>query len=241
MPSNMLFMSDSDQDDWAKASAQSAMIGGAGVSNAGEPPFEIRGFSLGNLVIFSGILVTALSFAEYLNESGGEGLNISGLGFVYGIPIFLAGAALKYAEIEPVPCFSTPAGEKIFETKATETIRKIKQDVTRHRYGDEAHLDTTVKKLGLVVPGKAYPQLQELREEEVDGELAFTMVWQSIDTPYKMWADERRVKKYETFFGPGVNAEVVKIDAENRIVGIRLTTGEKKVKEEATSEATQSA
>lgn len=228
--------------DWAKASAQSAMIGGAGVSNAGEPPFEIRGFSLGNLVIASGILVTVASFAEYLNESGGEGLNISGLGFVYGIPIFLAGAALKYAEIEPVPCFSTPEGERVFESKATETIRKIKQDVTRHRYGDEAHLDTTVKKLGLVVPGKAYPQLQELREEEDDGELAFTMVWQSIDTPYKMWADERRVKKYETFFGPGVNAEVVKIDAENRIVGIRLTTGEPKAKkEDAPTEATQSA
>ena len=45
------------------------MIGGAGVNNAGEPPFEIRGFSLGNVVILGGILVTALSFAEYLNES----------------------------------------------------------------------------------------------------------------------------------------------------------------------------
>ena len=165
------------------------------MNNAGEPPFEIRGFSLGNLVILSGILVTVLSFAEYLNESGGDGLNVSGLGFVYGIPIFLAGAALKYAEIEPVPCFSTPAGEKAYESKATEIIQKIKQDVTRHRYGDEAHLDTTVKKLGLVVPGKAYPQLQELREEATeDGELAFTIVWQSLDTPYKMWADERRVK-----------------------------------------------
>ena len=218
------------------------MIGGAGISNAGEPPFEIRGFSLGNLVIVAGLVITILSFAEYLNESGGEGLNVSGLGFVYGIPVFLAGAALKYAEIEPVPCFSTPEGAKVFETKATETIQKIKQDVTRHRYGDEAHLDTTVKKLGLVVPGKAYPQLQELREEEVDGELAFTMVWQSIDTPYKMWADERRVKKYETFFGPGVNAEVVKIDAEQRLVGIRLTTGSpKQKKEEETTEATQSA
>jgi hypothetical protein len=50
------------------------------------------------------------------------------------------------------------------------------------------------------------------------------MVWQSLDTPYKMWAEERRVKKYETFFGPGVTAEVVKIDAEQRLVGIRLTT-----------------
>lgn len=200
------------------------MIGGAGVNNAGEPPFEIRGFSLGNLVILSGVLITVLSFVEYLSDSGSEGLNVSGLGFVYGIPVFLAGAALKYAEIEPVPVFSTPGGERVYESKKTEIIDKIKQDVTRHRYGDEAHLDTTVKKLGLVIPGKAYPQLQELRQEEIDGELAFTMVWQSLDTPYKMWADERRIKKYGSYFGSGVNADVVKIDAEQRLVGIRLTT-----------------
>jgi len=218
-----IFMSE-EEDGWQ--APKSAMIGGAGVNNAGEPPFEIRGFSLGNVVILAGVLVTVLSFAEYLSDSGSEGLNVSGLGFVYGIPIFLAGAALKYAEIDPVPCFTQPGAEGVAESKATEIIRKIKQDVTRHRYGDEAHLDTTVKKLGLVVPGKAYPQLQELREEKTDdGELAFTMVWQSLDTPYKMWADERRRKKYETFFGPGVGAEVVKIDAENRLVGIRLTTG----------------
>ena len=115
----------------------------------------------------------------------------------------------------------------MFDKKATEIISKIKQDVTRHRYGDEAHLDTTVKKLGLVVPGKAYPQLIELREDVAENgeDLAFTMVWQSLDTPYKMWADEKRRKRYETFFGPGVGAEVVKIDAEQRMVGIRLTTG----------------
>ena len=80
---------------------------------------------------------------------------MSGLGFVYGIPIFLAGAALKYAEIDPVPVYSTAGGERLYESKATETIKKIKQDVTRHRYGDKAHLVTTVKKLCLVVPGKA--------------------------------------------------------------------------------------
>ena len=63
--------------------------------------------------------------------------------------------------------------------QATEIITKIKQDVTRHRYGDEAHLDTTVKRLGLVVPGKAYPQLRELRESRSpDGELEFSMVFQ---------------------------------------------------------------
>jgi hypothetical protein len=219
------------------------MIGGAGVNNAGEPPFEIRGFSLGNLVVIAGVLITVLSFAEYFSDAGSEGLNVSGLGFIYGLPVFLAGAALKYAEIEPVPVWSAPGADRVYESKKTDTIDKIKQDVTRHRYGDEAHLDTTVKKLGLVVPGKAYPQLQELREEEVNGELAFTMVWQSLDTPYKMWADERRIKKYETFFGPGVTAEVVKIDAEQRLVGIRLTTtGDKPAAEVGeTTEASSSA
>jgi len=220
---HVCFSVSDDEDGWV--APKSAMIGGAGVNNAGEPPFEIRGFSLGNLIIFSGVLITMLSFAEYLGESGGDGLNVSGLGFVYGIPVFLAGAALKYAEINPVPCYSDSKADAIFDEKATETIKKIKQDVTRHRYGDEAHLDTTVKKLGLVVPGKAYPQLKELRQEVIDGELGFTMVWQSIDTPYKMWADERRVKKYETFFGPGLGAEILKIDADQRLVGIRLTTG----------------
>ena len=52
-----------------------------------------------------------------------------------------------------------------------------------------------------------------------DGEFVFTMVWQSLDTPYKIWAEERRVKKYETFFVTEVSAEVVKIDAEQRLVG----------------------
>jgi len=223
-----------ENDDWE--APKSAMIGGAGVNNAGEPPFEIRGFSLGNLIVGAGILITVFSFAEYLSDSGSEGLNVSGLGFVYGIPVILAGAALKYAEIEPVPCYTTPGGEAIFEEKGTEIIKKIKQDVTRHRYGDEAHLDTTVRKLGLVVPGKDYPQLRELRQEQDDnGELAFTMVWQSMDTPFKMWAEEKRRQKYETFFGPDVGAEVVKVDAEQRLVGIRLTTGGKKVVEEVTA------
>jgi len=220
-----LHMSEGEDEDWSSSPTKSAMMGGSGLNNAGEPPFEIRGFSLGNLVIGAGILVTILSFAEYIGGDAGEGLTISGLGFVYGIPIFLGGAALKYAEIEPVPAYATPEGDEVFERKATEIIKKIDQDVTRHRYGDEAHLDTTVKKLGLVVSGKDYPQLRELRKERTDdGELAFTMVWQSVDTPYKMWSDERRVKKYETFFGPGVTADCVKIDAEQRLVGIKLTT-----------------
>ena len=55
--------------------SKSAMIGGVGINNAGEPPFEIRGFSLGNVVIAAGLLITVLSFVEYLSDSGSEGLH----------------------------------------------------------------------------------------------------------------------------------------------------------------------
>ncbi len=37
------------------------MIGGAGVNNAGEPPFEIRGFSLGNLIVGIGVLIRVVT------------------------------------------------------------------------------------------------------------------------------------------------------------------------------------
>merc|ERR1711933_648881 len=58
------------------------------------------------------------------------------------------------------------------------------------------------------------------------------MVWQSLDTPYKMWNDPLRVKKYSTFFGQGVIGKCVKIDAEQRLVGIQLTTVSNQVDDE---------
>ena len=47
-----------------------------------------------------------------------------------------------------------------------------------------------------------------------------------------MWADPVRVKKYETFFGEGLAAECVKVDAEQRLVAIKLTTGKEGAKVE---------
>uniref|UniRef100_A0A7S1U6K4 Thylakoid membrane protein n=1 Tax=Phaeomonas parva TaxID=124430 RepID=A0A7S1U6K4_9STRA len=218
VPRTQVRMSDGGEE-------QLPQVAAGGINTSGEPPFEIRGFSLATSFLVGGFVLTVASFGEYFAEGGGAGLG--GIGFVYGIPVLLIGLSLKYAELAPVEVVSTPQGEAAFEAKATETLKKIKQDVTRHRYGDDAHLDSTLKSLGLQLPQKEFPTLEYLQEETTnEGELAFSMVFRSPETPYKIWAEEDRVKRYETFFGPGLNAEVVKVNAEERLVAIKLTTGE---------------
>jgi hypothetical protein len=191
-----------------------------------EVPIEIRGFSLATVGLLLGSVITIFSFAEYLLSEGSEGL--SGVGFVYGIPILLIGLSLKYAQLDPVPVATSPDADRIFEEKATDTILKIEKDVTRHRYGDDAHLDTTIAALGLVVRDKEFPQLEYLKKEVINGELAFSMVFKSEDTPYTQWSEPERVLYYDKFFGPGVWAVVEKIDAARRLVAIKLITGERK-------------
>lgn len=88
-----------------------------GINVSGEAPFEIRGFSLANAAAIAGIGVTAASFFEYFSTGGSGGL--SGIGFVYGIPIMLVGLALKYAELPPAPLQTSPEAEALFEEKAT--------------------------------------------------------------------------------------------------------------------------
>jgi len=188
-------------------------------------PFELRGFSLPLVVFSAGTLLTLSSFAGYFFDDGGSGGAVSSLGFVYGIPVFLIGLSLWYAEIPPVEVLSSEAGDRAWENCSTDTLQKIKGDVTRHRYGDDAHLDSTLESLGLKLPQKKFPKMQSIMQEENDkGQLVFTMTFQSAETPYKVWAEPARVDRYTRFFGPNVFAEVEKVDADKRMVALRLTT-----------------
>ena len=190
-------------------------------------PFELRGFSLPAVVFSVGVLLTASSFASFFMNGGGDDGAVSSLGFVYGIPVFLIGLSLWYAEIKPVEVLSSDKGERAWEAKKTDTLEKIRLDVTRHRYGDDAHLDSTLESLGLKLPQKKFPKMLSITLDETSsGELEFTMTFQSMETPYKVWADPDRVQRYVKFFGPNIaTSEVLKVDKEKRIVALKLTTG----------------
>jgi hypothetical protein len=185
-----------------------------------EVPFEIRGFSLANVGLGLGISITLVSLSSYLNSSGTA--SATSLGFVYGVPILLIGCALKYAELQPVPLASTPDARALRDSAATDIQKKIVSDVTRHRYGDEAHLSAAMSALGLVPRGAACPALLSAAERDRDGKYVLALEFYSVETPYKDW--EERVERMERFFGPDVTVEIEKLDGEKRLVELRLVS-----------------
>ncbi|CAE7235958.1 unnamed protein product, partial [Symbiodinium natans] len=156
-----------------------------------EPPFEIRGFSLAQFILVLGFVLVVVSFADYfIFGTRGGGGGIGGLTFIYAVPVLLLGAALQYAELQPVEVETDNDAVGLFESKATTTIRKVKSDVTRHRYGDDAHLDSSLKALGLVGAGGRYPKMVKIIESKApNGELAFRMLFESKDLPFTTWSD----------------------------------------------------
>lgn len=194
-----------------------------------EIPFEIRGFPLSQVFTGIGLGLTVFSFFDYF-VFGTSGTGIGGLLFIYAIPALLIGLALIYTELKPVEVETDPDAVGLFDEKATRTLLKVKRDVTRYRYGDDAHLDNSLKALGLTAPvgsaGKRYPDLTNIIESRSpDGELEFKLLFDSKCLPFTVWSDPAKLATFDRFFGPGVWAEVIKHDPEKRIAMLKLTTG----------------
>merc|ERR1719424_1374146 len=172
-------------------------------------PFEIR-FSLGNLITGSGLTLLIYSVVAFLLNNGESSL-VQTLGFVYGIPASLGGAALKYAELPPVPINTTPQATAAREAEAT-----------RFCYGD-AHMEEPLKALKFAPPGRGPPELRAFTESvSPEGGYAMGMTFFAPYTPYTVW--KQRAKKYAVFFGPNIRAELRKVSSEKRLVELTLIT-----------------
>lgn len=148
---------------------------------------------LGGLLTLTGFMAYALDYAT---------LNL--VGFFYGIPLLLGGLALKASELLPVP-FSKPTPPDILalrEEQASVAQTKIRKDVTRYRYGQEAHLDESLDKLGLSPSDEERPMLEAIRETSTDGAYTLILEFESEYVPLETWKDKR--EKMEKYFGPGV-------------------------------------
>jgi Protein of unknown function (DUF2854) len=160
--------------------------------------------SLANLALIVGGILAAVGFAAYFSDQ--PTLNLAG--FFYGIPLLLGGLALKAAELEPIPFAEPTSGEVLTlrEQQATETQNQVRKDVTRFRYGQTAHLDDALERLGLAPTDEERPILRGLREVDVDGAYGLILEFHSPLMSIEIW--EEKQKKIATFFGPGLHAKV---------------------------------
>lgn len=166
--------------------------------------------NLSLVLLAVGGILTLVGFAAYFLDYAT--LNLAG--FFYGIPVLLGGLALKAAELEPVPYIqeTTAAVEQLREEQATPTQNQVRKDVTRYRYGQDAHLDVALQKLGLSPSGEECPELIGIREAEVDGKYALFLLFESGAVPFSTWVEKK--DKIERFFGPSVTANLSQIPPE---------------------------
>lgn len=168
----------------------------------------LRQFSLASLGLTVGGILTIVGFIAY--ATGNATLNLAGL--FYGIPILLGGLALKSAELKPVP-YSEPVIPEIIalrEQQATATQNQIRKDITRYRYGQQAHLDESLERLGLSPIDEERPVLKSLQETSIDGSYALILEFESPFISLKTWQEKQ--EKIEKFFGPLIRAQITQLD-----------------------------
>jgi hypothetical protein len=157
--------------------------------------------SPGSLVTIAGALLTVIGSIAYLDDNA----NLSLPTIFYGIPILLGGLALKSSELPPAERLTPAASlQTLREDPTNEPLRKLLADVTRWRYGQKAHLESSLEALKLW-DEEAPPQL--LAVEELDhGGYGLRLLFELNGVPAERWQERR--ERLGRFFGPGLRAEL---------------------------------
>ncbi len=168
----------------------------------------LRKISLAFVGLTVGSVLTVVGFVAYALDNAT--LNLAG--FFYGIPLLLGGLALKAAELKPIP-FSQPTADtilKLREKLATPTQNQIRKDVTRYRYGQEAHLDDTLERLGLSPTDEERPLLVSIQEIAIAEKYALILNFKSPFISLETWQEKQ--EKIEKFFGPDIQVNLTQTD-----------------------------
>ncbi|MFM7313908.1 MAG: DUF2854 domain-containing protein [Cyanobium sp.] len=158
--------------------------------------------SPGSLVTLAGAALTVIGSIAYL----GDNANLSLPTIFYGIPILLGGLALKSSELPPALRLTPPAALKpLRERDANAPLRKVLADVTRWRYGQKAHLESSLEALKLWDEDQP-PQLETVEELDCDGAYGLRLGFSTEGVPLERW--QERQERLGRFFGPGLRAEL---------------------------------
>jgi hypothetical protein len=159
---------------------------------------ELR--SPGSLVTIAGAALTVIGSIAYATDSP----NLSLAGVFYGVPVLLGGLALKSSELPPAERVVPPATLRELRLQpASEPLRRLLADVTRWRYGQKAHLESSLEALKLWDPDDP-PQLESVEELDRDGSYGLRLRFRLGAVPWERW--QERQERLGRFFGPGLEA-----------------------------------
>jgi hypothetical protein len=163
--------------------------------------------SPGSLVTVAGAVLSVIGWIGY--ASGNPNLSLPTI--FYGIPILLGGLALKSSELAPARRLTpAPALRSLRERPESEPLRKLLADVLRWRYGQKAHLESSLEVLKLWDEDNP-PQLESVEELDCNGAYGIRLQFATGGVPFRLW--QERQERLGRFFGPGLVAELDQVDA----------------------------
>ena len=158
--------------------------------------------SPGSLVTIAGASLSVIGWIGYATSNP----NLSLPTIFYGIPILLGGLALKSSELPPAELL--PAADAVVALRqqpASQPLRKLVKDVTRWRYGQKAHLESSLEALKLW-DEDAPPQLLSVQELAVDGCYAIGLRFRTEGVPLERWQEKQ--ERLGRFFAKGLQARL---------------------------------
>ena len=163
--------------------------------------------SPGSLVTVAGGVLTVVGAVAY----GTGAANLSLPTIFYGIPILLGGLALKSSELPPTRRVTPKAKLKGEREAATPELGKLLGDVTRWRYGQKAHLESSLESLKLWDEDNP-PQLLEIEEIMRSGHYGLRLRFACEAVPLDVWQERR--DRLSRFFAKGLEATIPPLKGE---------------------------
>ena len=157
--------------------------------------------SPGNLITILGGFLAFIGMSAYFTDS----VNLSVPTFFYGVPIFLIGLGLKTSEIPPVRLVNKEDFDNNKFQRPKELTDLVK-DVTRWRYGQKAHLESSLEALKLWDEDNP-PQLLELEEIQMKEKKGLRMHFEINSIPIEEWIEKQ--ERLNRFFAKDLESEFI--------------------------------
>ncbi len=143
-------------------------------------------FSPASIVSITGAFLAVTGLISFFQDA----TNLSVPTFFYGVPILLIGLAMKNSELDPAENLISNSELKKLKSKGPKELVNLVGDVTRFRYGQRAHLETSLQALDLWDEKKP-PQLREIKLIEKEEKFGVRMKFDLCGVPVEKWEDKK--------------------------------------------------